>query len=151
MIVDLKNPEGVDGVDFINIYSKADTLLGRRLSNWAKHDIDISLGKFKSIEGLIFFLGSFNNDLRLSYGYEAKTKGERLDRGIRLPQDIFRRYILEAMNDIICSLPHDDCYEVVEKNLPLVHYYEYNGKRVVPTKWLWQVEEWNTLLKKEFS
>lgn len=47
MIVDLKNPEGVDGVDFINIYSKADTLLGRRLSNWAKHDIDISLGKFK--------------------------------------------------------------------------------------------------------
>lgn len=151
MIVDLKNPEGVDGVDFINIYSKADTLLGRRMSNWARHDIDTSLGRFKSIEGLIFFLGSFNNDLRLLYGYEAKSKGEKLDRGIRLPEDIFRGYILEAMHDIAPSLPHDECFRVVEENIPLVHYYEYNGKRIVPTKWLWQVEEWNSLLKKEFS
>ena len=138
-MIDKLNPIGEDGVDFINIYSKGKTEVGRELSNWALHPINISIGKFSSIEGLIFFLGSFDDDLRGLYGFYAKQLGEKRDREIRLPEDVFRGYIIEAMK---CIAPNI----IIGEKLPLVHYYEYGGKRIVPKKWLWQVELWEKLL-----
>jgi hypothetical protein len=155
--MDKLKPIGKDGVDFINIYSKGKTDLGKYLTNWATQDIQISIGKFKSIEGLIFFLGSFDNELRSLSGFNAKKRGEELDRGIRLPEDVFRGYIKEAMRDVAKQLAitpgiiRTTAYKVTDHNLPLVHYYEYGDKRVVPKKWLWQIEAWEQILKEEFK
>lgn len=141
--MDKSNPKGVDGVDFINIYSKGDTKLGRFLSNWSRTHMELSIGHFNSIEGLIFYLGSFDDSLRSLYGYEAKKKGETCDKGVRLPEDIFRRIIVEGMKSKI--LESEYLEEFKESTLPFVHYYEYSGRRIVPTKWLWQIEAWEQL------
>jgi len=59
-----------DGITHINIYSKGKTLLGKMLSNWSYYPIYLVLGRFNSIEGLIFYLSS--NDEKLK---ELKENG----------------------------------------------------------------------------
>lgn len=138
---------GRDGTDYINIYSKGITPLGRGLSNWDVCDIKISIGYFKTIEGLIFYLGSFDESFRYCTGYDAKMKGDKKDRQIRLPEDVFRRFIKEAMEKKI-EQDHDLRNLLIESgDLPLVHYYSYQGKKIFAPKWDWQVEEWMSIRK----
>lgn len=146
---------GQDGEDFINIYSRGITPLGRFLSNFTSVDdvIQTEVGNFKSIEGLIFYLGSFDSKLRKLSGFEAKRYGESADRGIRLPEDIFRNIIIEAMENKLFSAKFDIFDTFLKSTLPFVHYYEYNNKRIEPKKWLWQIEEWEklrTAIKKQY-
>ena len=116
----------MDGIDHINIYSKGKTPLGKFLSNWYEQPIYISIGKFRCIEGLIFFLGSFDDKFRTYNGWTAKKKGDCGDRHIRLPDDVFKRYIKEAM---IAKLNQHLVMKRIfkENKLPLTHYYVYNG------------------------
>lgn len=137
--------EGKDGVDYINIYSQGLTPLGRSLSNW-NGVVSTRLGFFRSLEGFIFFLGSFDASLRGMGGAEAKSKGDKLDRGIRLPQDVFRELIVEAMYDKIKRDP-GLALALKENTLPLVHYYSYSGKKIFAPKWDWQVKEWENIAK----
>lgn len=136
---------GQDGEDYINIYSKAQTPLGRGLSNWDQCNIRISIGYFKTIEGLIFYLGSFDESFRKFSGYEAKFAGDKLDRGIRLPEDIFRGFIFDAM---CAKIDKDSSLRnllIESGDLPLVHYYNYNDNKIFVPKWDWQVEKWTSI------
>lgn len=140
-----------DGVNCINIYSKAQTLLGRALSNWDDSHIKINIGYFRTIEGLIFYLGSFNDDFRYMPGRLAKHMGSKLDRGIRLPEDVFKRLIRSAM---YAKIEKDANLRklIKESELPFVHYYNYSGNQIFAPKWDWQIQEWENIraeLKKE--
>ena len=135
-----------EGITHINIYSKSNTNLGKMLSNWYRQHMQLSIGEFWSIEGLIFFLGSFDEKLRELSGFEAKHQGNQLDRDIRLPEDIFKGFIKEAMHEKLYD-NYKFKKELMESHLPLTHYYRYGNKVIEITKWQWQVEEWNKLRK----
>jgi hypothetical protein len=134
-----------DGITHINIYSKAQTPLGRALSNWTPCTIETSIGQFRSIEGLIFFLGSFDDRLREVVGFEAKQLGEELDRGIRLPEDVFKKIVKEGMASKINHLTPEFRKQFKYSKLPFTHYYTYGNKVINIPKWQWQVEEWENL------
>lgn len=134
-----------DGITHINIYSKAQTTLGRALSNWTPCTINTSIGQFRSIEGLIFYLGSFDERLRDVFGFEAKQLGEQLDRGIRLPEDIFRRIVTEGMYSKIEHLPPEFQKQFKFSKLPFTHYYTYGNKVIDIPKWEWQIKVWEKI------
>ena len=134
-----------DGITHINIYSKGHTMLGRVLSNWTPCTIKTSIGDFKSIEGLIFYMGCFDERLRKLVGYEASKLGKELDRGIRLPDDVFKRLIVEGMISKINHINKELRNEFFLTKLPFTHYYAYDNKVVDIPKWQWQVEAWGKL------
>jgi len=136
-----------DGITHINIYSKSLTLLGRFLSNFYSLEINTLLGKFQSIEGLIYYMGSFNENLRQISGHNAKSAGQLYDRGIRLPEDVFKRIIIDAMWKKIVADPAM-AKELRDSTLPLTHYYSYDKKVVqVGPKWACQTEAWESIRK----
>lgn len=135
----------LDGVTHLNVYSQAQTELGRRLSNFALSPIDTEDGKFNSIEGYWYWLGvapgtSKRDSLRSRWGYEAKKLGREL-RGSDYQEDSeeFRRKIKEAIK---IKLGNDDELRAMLKanTLPLVHYYVYNGKVVAPNEGKWVID-----------
>lgn len=132
-----------EGLTHINIYSKAQSPLGRILSNFDRRSLTTSIGHFQSVEGLIFYLGSFDNQLRHASGYTAKSLGEELDRGIRLPEDVFRRLVVEAMESK--ALKKEVKPLLRDSTLPFTHYYHYGTKIVHIPKWEWQVAEWENI------
>lgn len=134
-----------DGITHINIYSKAQTTLGRALSNWTPCTINTSIGQFRSIEGLIFYLGSFDERLRDVFGFKAKQLGEQLDRGIRLPEDIFRRIVTEGMYSKIEHLTPEFQKQFKFSKLPFTHYYTYGNKVIDVPKWEWQIKVWEKI------
>lgn len=155
---------GDDGVDHINIYSKAKTELGRWLSNFAYSPIDLdSHGKFKSIEGywywLILYLNSSTdfNELREAYGFEAKKVGKELI-GLYLSKktkeensaktNTFKNFIKKAIDTKLKS-NLIKLEELKQSSLPLVHYYEYGGKRLdAGYEWIVEhLEDRRSLLK----
>ncbi len=136
------NPE-LDGVNHINIYSKARTDIGRFLSNFSDSPrglyIDTEDGEFRTIEGYWYWLSTKDDRLRDLPGYQCKKLGREL-RGQDWNDDPdFKRKILLAIFNKISS--HNDmCIKLVEtKNLPLYHYYEYKGKVFMPKDGLWMV------------
>lgn len=136
-----------EGITHINIYSKAQSPLGRYMSNFDRCHIEISLGYFASIEGLIFYLGSFDERLRTLSGANAKAAGNIMDRGIRLPEDVFRRFIIEAMEHKVDANNH--LKHLLETcDLPFTHYYVYGNKKVTVQGWDWQIEEWDKIRKR---
>ena len=135
-----------EGITHINIYSKAQSPLGRYLSNFYRMPIKISLGSFMSVEGLIYYLGSFDESLRTLSGATAKATGKILDRNIRLPEDIFKKFIIEAMFYKV-----ETCNELksllINCDLPLTHYYTFGNKKLEVKGWDWQIEQWNKIRK----
>ena len=135
-----------EGLTHINIYSKAQSPLGRYMSNFDKCWIETSIGQFASIEGLIFFLGSFDDRLRNLAGYDAKALGEKVDRKIRLPEDVFKRLVVEAMQAKVDG--NDHLRQLLKEcKLPFTHYYHYGTKVIYIPKWDWQVQEWDKIRK----
>lgn len=143
---------GTDGIDFINIYSKASTPVGRYLSNWSKGEFHTLHGDFKSIEGLIYYMGSFDPKLRDLYGYEAKKYGQSVDKGHRSNTMVFRTVVQHAMMEKWLAMEEDMkntlCYGRYTE-LPLVHYYEYGGNRITVPEWDWQIKLWEKFRKEE--
>jgi hypothetical protein len=136
-----------EGITHINIYSKAQSPLGRYMSNFDRCHITISIGDFASIEGLIFYLGSFNEKLRDVSGANAKALGNIVDRNIRLPEDVFRRFVVEAMEHKVDANGH--LRHLLETcDLPFTHYYVYGNKKVEVQGWDWQVQEWDKIRKR---
>lgn len=133
-----------DGIDHINIYSKGKTELGRLLSNFAHTPITIkNYGKFESIEGFWYWLGTKDDTLRNLYGYEAKKYGKRLQ----------WKEIENFNNIIICALitktiQHKKIKDLLIKNtLPFEHYYVFNGK-VVDAGFKWILTTWEKISEK---
>ena len=137
--------QGEDGIDHINVYSKAKTELGRWLSNFSYSPINLdSHGKFKSIEGYWYWLvlnlnsGINFNELREVYGFEAKKVGRELislhlskktkeesSANTSTFKNLIKRAIDTKLKSNLVKLE-----DLKQSSLPLVHYYEYGGKRV---------------------
>ncbi len=117
-----------DGIDHINVYSKARTLAGRRLTNYAESPFSHPLyGDFNSMEGFWFWLysGRQYNALRKVHGFKAHELGRVCIANIEPPKDMerFKDKIREATKaklrqniDILQLL-------VETGDLKLVHYY----------------------------
>jgi ribosomal protein L25 (general stress protein Ctc) len=141
-----------DGITHINIYSKGKTLLGRFLSNWYDWPINIpNWGNFRSIEGLIFYLGSNDEHLRVLSGYDAKLYGNSVENtDTFLDQDEFESIIREAIR--IKILSHKTAKEELKRStLPFKHYYVYKNKVVhAKRKWDFIIDEIE-LIRKELK
>lgn len=134
-----------DGIDHINACSASKCLLGRMLSNFEEVDLDLpKLGKFKSMEGLWYWLITKNDGLRLLHGHEAKAFGSKLPKiGMNPGSQEFQEIMIMAMWMKIKSHKLLEC-ELLKSNLPIVHYYvrkdgfgnEY-GSPAKDYDWLW--------------
>lgn len=148
---------GNEGIDHINVYSKSRTELGRLFSNFYRHKLDTSDGRFMSVEAYFhYLLVDWNNcdidnakeyvellmPLRLSSGYSAMQIGQELiaKYGQRERED-FVRLIYNAIEQKIRDnkdilLKYSDWYD-----LPYYHYYVYGDKVVdVTDKYRWFVD-----------
>ncbi len=131
-----------DGITHINCYSKGKTELGRLLSNFAHTPFTCEDGTFASIEGYWYWLGlethPMRSRLKVLYGYQAKEVGRAM-RGNDYPEiPNFQEKVWAAVRCKI-NQTHKLKRLLNESTLPLVHYYEYEGKVVHDGKsdWLW--------------
>ena len=128
-----------DGITHINVYSKGNTVLGRLLSNFAHTPVKTEDGKFESIEGYWYWLGTRDDRLRKLYGYKAKQLGRELsDKVDKIDGKEFRRKIRKAVRRKITKTDKIIDFIKKTKKLPLMHYYVYSGKAVEPkgNEWL---------------
>lgn len=129
----------IDGVDHINIYSKGETELGRKLSNfYLKSFTHPEYGDFKSIEGFYYWLktGLIHDELRNLYGFKAKEIG-------RTFPIVHREHFIDSICYAIycCLEQHPDIKkEIKESQLPFTHYYVSYGVKVTPKNTEWLVE-----------
>ena len=122
-----------DGVDYINVYSKGKTHLGRLLSNFSYSPITTEDGDFISIEGYWYWLlteHAHKDQLRSKFGNEAKELGRQLSGNNWSPIEdshVFESKIITALRIKIQN--SEDIKMLLKKNqLPFVHYYVYGSK-----------------------
>jgi len=136
-----------EGVSHINAYSKAQTWIGRLLSNFAHTPFRLDEdGEFASIEGYWYWLScpSDKRDiLRSLYGAEAKRQGRAL-RGRDWPQRPgFERLISIAILEKVRS--NAGVREALQESgeLPILHYYVHDGhlSHVTDGGWMWKLYE----------
>jgi len=128
-----------DGVDHINVYSKGKTKLGRALTNFAaiefKHP---TYGHFKSMEGYYYWIstGMIHDELKKLKGFEAKQFGKTLD---VVSVDNFEKLITEGIH---CKLTQNQGLQeqLINNDLPLLHYYSYGGKVVLASDHDYQIK-----------
>jgi hypothetical protein len=140
-----------DGIDHLNVYSKAMTISGRWASNFARTPIDHPRhGHFVSIEGLWYWLSTRDDRLREVSGFAAKQLG----RDLRAPDWVSTQ---EFKNDIVLGIRAKITVATVTRNiawiamstrpwldLPLAHYYVYGAKIIDETarcQWMLDVFE----------
>lgn len=111
-----------DGVDYINIYSRGKTRLGRNLSHFARTPfIHPYFGPFESMEGFWFYMktGKIHDQLRYLYGNRAKQYGKNLA----------TKYDVDFKEDILAGnyqkiIQNDGLRQAfINSELPLTHYY----------------------------
>jgi hypothetical protein len=135
----------MDGIDHINIYSKAKTVLGKVLSNWSplpdgKPILTLD-GPFQSVEGYWAWLGyayPAPEYLRQATGFQAKSMILEEPEEVRPDFQLRIKYALEYK----CRHLGDAFTEqfIASYPLPLTHYYVYNGKTVT-AGFEWVTEE----------
>jgi hypothetical protein len=136
-----------DGIDHLNVYSKAKTKLGRDLSNFSHYPIiHPELGSFASIEGLWYWLTRQDDRLRELSGFQAKELGKSLPKVKSYPEAEFQRLVVLGLNAKLNTYP--DLKGAVQAcPLRFTHYYVYHfggEQKVVPTKdneWILAVYE----------
>ena len=133
-----------DGVDHLNVYSKAKTKLGRFLSNFYYTPFECADGKFASIEGYWYWLNvpestPRRDELRTKHGWEAKKLGRDLRGADWNTSDDFKNKIKDAIR---IKLEINPIPAELLKNchLPLKHYYVYGDKVVEDHKSDWIIE-----------
>lgn len=133
-----------DGVDHINVYSKGRTALGRWLSNFA--DCNITIGEdgfFRTLEGYWYWLTCHNDKLRILDGFNAKKYGRRVGGSDWSESPIFIERFKQAVDLKLRS--NRAMFEALTKNdLPLDHYYVYNGSVTRPSRGLWLLDHITT-------
>lgn len=124
---------GNDGISHINIYSKAETVLGRWLSHFAKQPIDLDKhGYFESIEGYWYWLKLRDNKLRYFSGTEAKQYGRSLEKAGAVPalpsdESKFRFYVMQANYEKLRANP-TMANNFKYSKLIFEHYYSFGGQ-----------------------
>lgn len=120
-ITTMFNPEK-DGIDHINVYSRGNTQLGRRLSNFAYVSFNHPyFGNFSSMEGFWYYIrnGCVDEELRNLSGLSAKRRG-RDTPGKYQPH--FRDDVIGAIYQKITQNDHLR-EDFVTSTLPFAHYY----------------------------
>ena len=119
----------IDGVECINIYSKAKTQLGFCLSNFSPLAIEGGGHRFASVEAWWYWYetGKKHNHLKSLSGFAAKKEGRKFEKVQRVTPALFKEIALLKLEQ------HPALKEALKAStLPLVHYYEFNGKIVWP-------------------
>lgn len=133
-----------DGISHINVWSRGQTTLGRKLTNFAHTPFTHPrFGPFESMEGFWYWLatGCQYDHLRQLWGYLAKQEGKKLEKVSCVD---FEELICEGIyhkvlqtDSLVLPMAHSD--------LPFYHYYWYgdlvNGKYkvVVPESGYFQM------------
>lgn len=113
-----------DGITHINLYSRAKTHLGQKLSNWAKTPFTHpKYGRFQSMEGFYYFIrsGALDTTLPILFGYQAKMYGQKLP---RVTTQDFEKIMIDALRYKVSCNP-DLRQQLLESSLPFAHYYVY--------------------------
>lgn len=114
-----------DGQTHINMYSKAKTSIGRRLTNMGDVPVTIDgAGTFRCMEGYWYWLstGGACPALMKTNGYESKTLGKSLE---RVQVDNFQDKIKYALWKRFEQNPQFKQDFIDTGDLPLLHYYVY--------------------------
>ena len=117
-----------DGVNHINVYSKAITLAGRKLTNFSHAPFDHPIyGHFESMEGFWFWLSSGKqfNKLRELSGFQANQLGQIVCSKFKtdLSEEEFKSIITSATKEKLKQ--NKDILQLLVDtgDLPIVHYY----------------------------
>lgn len=133
-----------DGVDHLNVYSKAKTALGRELSNLAHVALNHpKYGFFASMEAYWYWIksGMKHDQLRRLYGMTAKTAGIR-ETPVMIDDAVFKDLIRDGLRLKVVQ-NSKLCEALRQSSLPLRHYYVYGSNPpVVHSKrdHQWQME-----------
>lgn len=140
------NPEE-DGITHINVYSKGKTELGRLLSNFAHTPFTLEVEpdeflKFESVEGYWYWLLTDDDYLCTLYGFKAKQYGK--SQWNEKAEPVTKEQLSKAYWQKLKE--HPGIWKLLRYNeLPLVHYYVFAGKVVVPKEFQWTAELWNEI------
>lgn len=130
-----------DGIDFINIYSKGQTEIGRALSNFYTCPFNHpKYGQFNTIEGLWFYILSGNERLRFLEGYECKMVGKTLENSDY--PETFIEDITTGLDLKFINSGYIRNYFANNKPLPLKHFYVKNGQIISLERHNWLVDYW---------
>lgn len=143
-----------DGVTHLNIYSKARTRLGYKLTNPSEVPLEHpTYGPFRTAEGLWFFLKTGKNDdrFRVYTGFESMRLGKE-------KETVWNNdFHLEFKQGLIAKVEQDPELKALLTSflpeLPFAHYYWFGSlnsgkvKVVVPRGHEWQVEFWEAVRK----
>lgn len=132
----------LDGVDFINVFSRGKTKLGQLLSNFAHTPFKYKGKQFESVEGYWFYKVSGGDPkFYLVYGSEAKQRGKEI---VNRQPGPTREELKEVYKAKLESNLHFTKL-LRESSLPLAHYYQYNGPPMSADNYLWTVEIWDEI------
>lgn len=134
-----------DGIDHINIYSKAKTNLGKFLSNFTRVEVETEDGLFMSVEGYWYWLSCKDDHLRTLSGFEAKRYGRGIKANDWCDDEEFKRKICGAIKNKVLNSQLKKMF--AKTYLPLKHYYSYGGKIVEPQEGKWILEYLEELRK----
>jgi hypothetical protein len=132
----------LDGVDYINVYSRGNTNLGRLLSNFARTPFEFLGVRFESVEGF-WYTKTTGQTLNKTFGAQAKKVGRSFPQLYDPPSADLLIKVYEAK---LCYNPYIIDL-LLENKKPFAHYYlMYLGHgRVSADKWLWTADLWREL------
>lgn len=128
--------DGIDGLDFINIYSRGETKIGKWMSNFQKINIIIDGKNVSSLEGYWYYLLTGKSYLLRLHGYSAKMHGMKESR-IYEEDDAFREKFIKAIDlKIKSNITMFSEFLNYDINIPLVHFYAKDkGKPIKEHDW----------------
>lgn len=132
----------IDGENCINVFSSAETDLGRQLSNFSHLPFEFEGQTFQSVEGWWYWYSCGEEPiLKFLYGAEAKKVGQSLQKEREITPDILKQVFYAKLN------AHPELKQQVKNStLPFVHYYVMYGKKIF-TDSHWTGELWSEIRK----
>jgi predicted NAD-dependent protein-ADP-ribosyltransferase YbiA (DUF1768 family) len=163
-----------EGFTHINIYSQANTYLGRQLSNFQQADIKTKHGRFLSLEGYYHWLKLTNSienaqiprperwelkqhlhPLRISTGKCAQDLGRKLRSELIANQvwiiDVPTEEIDQNFEDALYTRIMDDSplrEALILNDLPFTHYYTYNDSIYHKPHYDWLVDRLDNVIER---
>jgi hypothetical protein len=138
-----RSSRGIDGLDHINVYSQAETMLGQQLSNFYESDCYYKDIKFSSVEAFWYWwiTAKCHDDLKTLSGIDAKRIGKKylvLDEPPS--EEILREVYLSKLKNNKRLVK-----ELRNSTLPFAHYYVYRDAKVNADRYLWTVKIWDDI------
>jgi predicted NAD-dependent protein-ADP-ribosyltransferase YbiA (DUF1768 family) len=137
-----------DGIDHVNVYSRARTEAGRLLSNFARTPFTLHGVRFESVEGFYFSMLFDDDEVRAriagQFGREAKAWGKKCSKQPGDPVRTWdgrtvpfkgREFAEEFQAAVRAKVEQNPSVRAALRatgDLPLTHYYVMFGKPVWP-------------------